>query len=166
MLVQRISSAHVSSAARPPIIAAQGLLVLVGFTHADTLREVHRMIEKLLHLRLIEDAHGRPEYSLLQQGGDLVLVPQFTLYADCRRGRRASYHNALALEPAAVLFQALIDACAEYLHAHPQFSVHMQHGWFGAKMRVELVNEGPLSFWLDSEELFAQPAQQASPSTL
>ncbi len=146
IVVQRVQSAHVEwgeGATRP---IAAGLLCLIGFHRSDDAEVLEPMAEKLLHLRIFEDAGGRLNRSLLESGGGLVLVPQFTLYADCRKGRRPSFTDALAPDAAHDLFQRFVSRCQERLPG-------VQAGCFGAHMRVHLVNDGPVTVILDSTAL-------------
>lgn len=146
IVVQRVQSARVEwdQDATEPIGA--GLLGLVGYHRGDGAEVLEPMAEKLLHLRIFEDAGGRMDRSLLESGGGLVLVPQFTLYADCRKGRRPSFTDALAPEPARDLFHRFVSRCQERLPG-------VRAGCFGAHMRVHLVNDGPVTVILDSTEL-------------
>jgi D-aminoacyl-tRNA deacylase len=146
IVVQRVQSAWVEweQAATEPIGA--GLLCLVGLHRDDGAAVLEPMAEKLLHLRVFEDERARMNRSLLETRGGLVLVPQFTLYADCRKGRRPGF--AAALEPVAAqgLFERFVKRCAEQVPG-------VQSGRFGAHMRVHLVNDGPVTLLLDSVEL-------------
>ena len=146
IVVQRVLSAQVEwgQDATDPIGA--GLLCLVGYHRRDAAEVLEPMAEKLLHLRIFADAGGHVNRSLLECGGGLVLVPQFTLYADCRKGRRPSFTDALAPEPARDLFHRFVSRCQERLPG-------VRAGCFGAHMRVHLVNDGPVTVILDSAEL-------------
>ena len=150
VLLQRVATAQVTweeaGVAAATARIGPGLLCLVGFQAGDTAAELEPMAEKLVHLRVFEDAAGRMNRSLLEVAGGLVLVPQFTLYADCRKGRRPSFAPALAPDPARGLFSAFVAACTRYLPA-------VQQGCFGAHMQVHLVNDGPVTLLLDSETL-------------
>ena len=146
IVVQRVSSARVEwdGGATEPI--ASGLLCLVGFHRHDAAQVLEPMAEKLIHLRVFEDSGGRMNRSLVESAGGLVLVPQFTLYADCRKGRRPSFTDALAPDAALELFQRFVNLCQGKLPG-------VQAGRFGAHMRVHLLNDGPVTILLDSTEL-------------
>lgn len=146
IVVQRVQSAWVEwpTGATHPIGA--GLLCLVGFHRDDAAGLLEPMAEKLLHLRIFEDEAGRMNRSLLDTHGGLVLVPQFTLYGDCRKGRRPSFTDALAPDAARALFQRFVQACGVRVPA-------VQSGHFGAHMQVHGVNDGPVTLLLDSETL-------------
>jgi len=146
VVVQRVQSAHVEWDGEATAPIDPGLLCLVGFRHGDDAQVLEPMAVKLLHLRVCEDSGGRMNHSLLESAGGLVLVPQFTLYADCRKGRRPSFTDALAPEAASELFQRFVSRCRERLP-------DVQAGRFGAHMRVHLVNDGPVTVILDSAEL-------------
>lgn len=146
IVVQRVGSAHVEWAHGRTEAIGTGLLCLVGLHLGDDPPVLEPMAEKLLHLRIFEDDAGRMNRSLLETGGGLILVPQFTLYADCRRGRRPSFTSAMEPATARSLFEAFVERCAR---THPG----VQAGHFGAHMRVHLVNDGPVTIVLDSVEL-------------
>ena len=124
-----------------------GLLVLVGIGKDDTPETGKALAEKIVNLRVFDDAQGRMNRSLLERGGALLCVSQFTLWGDCRKGRRPSYDQAARPEVA----RALYDAFVESLRA---LGVSVETGQFQARMEVELVNDGPVTLWLDSQELF------------
>ena len=124
-----------------------GLLVLVGIGKDDTPETGKALAEKIVNLRVFDDAQGRMNRSLLERGGALLCVSQFTLWGDCRKGRRPSYDQAARPEVA----RALYDAFVESLRA---LGVSVETGQFQARMDVELVNDGPVTLWLDSQELF------------
>jgi D-tyrosyl-tRNA(Tyr) deacylase len=123
-----------------------GLLGLVGFRREDERALCGPMAEKMVHLRIFEDGQGRMNRSLLEVGGALVLVPQFTLYADCRKGRRPGFSEALEPEAARGHFEVFVTACRSHLAG-------IVTGRFATHMRVHLVNDGPVTILLDSEEL-------------
>lgn len=150
VLVQRVAGAHVTwvdgdaRGATEPI--GGGLACLVGFGSGDGADVLEPMADKLVHLRVFEDDGGRLNRSLLETAGGLLLVPQFTLYADCRKGRRPSFSHALAPEEANTLFEGFVSACARHVPS-------VRRGRFGATMQVHLVNDGPVTILLDSDEL-------------
>lgn len=146
IVVQRVRSARVEwpEGATAPI--GTGLLCLVGFHRDDGASVLEPMAEKLLHLRIFGDDEGRMNRSLLDVGGALLLVPQFTLYADCRKGRRPGFADALAPAAASALFERFVGACEARGPA-------VERGRFGAHMQVHGINDGPVTILLDSAEL-------------
>ena len=142
-LLQRVSAAQVTVASELVGAIGPGLLVLVAVQRGDDERRAERLLERLLGYRVFPDAAGRMNLSLRDRGGGLLLVPQFTLAADTRKGTRASFTAAAPPEEGQRLFDwLLVRARAKY----PQVA----SGRFGAEMRVSLVNEGPVTFWLES----------------
>jgi D-tyrosyl-tRNA(Tyr) deacylase len=142
-LLQRVTAARVEVAGETVGAIGPGLLVLVGVQKGDDERRAERLLERLLGYRVFPDAMGRMNLSLADRGGGLLLVPQFTLAADTRKGTRASFTAAAPPEEGRRLFDFLFE------HArlrHPQ----VETGRFGADMRVSLVNDGPVTFWLES----------------
>lgn len=142
-LLQRVSRAEVEVAGRSIARIGPGLLVLVGVQRADDEAQADRLLERLLGYRVFEDRDGRMNLSLLDTGGALLLVPQFTLAADTRKGRRPGFSTAAAPDEGARLFS--------YLLGQAQGRVaQLQSGEFGADMQVSLVNDGPVTFWLET----------------
>lgn len=140
-LMQRVTQARVEIAGETRASIATGLLVLVGVEKADATRHADRLLERLLSYRVFPDAAGRMNLSLADTGGGLLLVPQFTLAADTRKGTRPGFSTAAAPEVACQLFDYLgQQACA----CHPEVGL----GVFGADMQVTLTNNGPVTFWL------------------
>jgi len=142
-LLQRVTRAEVSVDGRTIGSIGPGLLVLVAVHRDDTSRDVARLAERLLTYRVFPDAAGRMNRSLTDIAGGLLLVPQFTLAADTRKGTRASFTKAAAPEKAAAYFDELVSACGHDL-------ANVETGEFGADMQVSLVNDGPVTFWLES----------------
>jgi len=140
-----VRKAVVSVAGKPVAEMGEGLLVLVGVGHADQTSDALELARKLVHLRVFEDTAGKINESLLDTGGTLGLVSQFTLFGDTRKGRRPSFGRAAPADIAEPLVDALADAACEY-------GVAVVTGSFGATMEVELVNVGPLTLWLDTRE--------------
>lgn len=122
-----------------------GLLALVGITHDDTMQEVAWMAEKLLSLRVFPDDDGKMNRNVVDAGGGLLLVSQFTLYGNLRKGTRPSFIEAARPEVAQPLFDALVATCKAMANG----SVPVQQGIFGAMMQVELVNDGPVTVILE-----------------
>ncbi len=142
-LLQRVSEARVQVAGEVVGGIGPGLLVLVGVQRDDTEARTERLLERLLGYRVFADESGRMNRSLREVGGGLLLVPQFTLAADTRKGARPSFSSAAPPDLGRRLFDYLV-ACAQA--AHPQVAT----GVFGADMQVALVNEGPVTFWLET----------------
>ncbi|MDX1498387.1 MAG: D-aminoacyl-tRNA deacylase [Woeseiaceae bacterium] len=142
-LLQRVS--HAAVAVRGETIAGigPGLLVLVAVHRDDTERDVTRLAERILTYRVFPDADGRMNRSLLDEELALLLVPQFTLAADTKKGTRASFTRAAEPATGEARFEALAAACRERLAV-------VETGRFGANMQVSLTNDGPVTFWLES----------------
>ena len=140
-LLQRVSEASVSVGGGRVADIRRGLLVFIGVEHGDSEAEADRLLERVLSYRVFPDAEGRMNLDLSQVQGGLLLVPQFTLAADTRKGNRPSFTPAAAPEEGARLFR-YICVSASALHAPVALGV------FGADMQVGLVNDGPVTFWL------------------
>lgn len=142
-LIQRVASASVSVAGCEVGRIGRGLLALIGVRREDDEAAADRLLERLLGYRLFEDAAGRMNLSLGETQGELLLVPQFTLAADTRKGMRASFGPAASPERARLLFDHLVSRARAL---HPRLAT----GEFGAHMQVALVNDGPVTFWIES----------------
>ena len=142
-LLQRVTRAEVRIDGRSVGRIGRGLLVLVAVHREDTPRDVSRLAERLLGYRVFPDAGGRMNRSLRDEAAELLLVPQFTLAADTRKGTRASFTKAAPPEKGAAFFEDLVTACRQELET-------VETGRFGANMQVSLVNDGPVTFWLES----------------
>ena len=129
----------------------RGLLVLVGFATADTPETGRALAEKIVNLRVFDNEQGKMDRSILEMGGGLLVVSQFTLYGDCRQGRRPSYSMAASPESARPLYHSFIAALQDLVRAH---KVILSEGQFQAMMEVESVNDGPVTLLLDSERNF------------
>ncbi|MFP5222374.1 MAG: D-aminoacyl-tRNA deacylase [Acidobacteriota bacterium] len=152
LLLQRVSRAHVDVAGERVAGVGRGFLVLAGFGPEDAPDSPdaawwRAMLEKLVKLRVFPDEAGKMNVSLLDAGGEVLLVSQFTLYADCRKGLRPSFSQAAPPQVAQALFDRLCDDVAALL---PDGRV--ARGVFGADMAVELVNAGPVTIMLDSRD--------------
>ena len=123
----------------------KGLVILVGFTYDDTIEDIKKMVDKIIHLRIFDDDNGVMNRSLLDVGGEVLSVSQFTLYADTRKGRRPSYMKALRGEEAIHLY----DQFNLQLKDH---NINVSTGIFGADMKVSITNDGPITIALESEE--------------
>ena len=144
-VVQRVSSSKVTVDGEVTGEINKGLLVLLGVTHEDTSKDVDYIIDKVLNLRIFEDENEKMNLSLKDVGGELLVVSQFTLYGNCRKGRRPRFIDAALPAEADFLYQYF----AEYLKKE---GANVQTGQFQAMMQVELVNEGPVTIILDSED--------------
>jgi D-tyrosyl-tRNA(Tyr) deacylase len=142
-LLQRVSRAAVTVGDRTIGEIGPGLLVLVAVHRDDTDRDIARLARRILTYRVFPDDSGRMNLSLLDTGGDLLLVPQFTLAADTRKGTRASFSRAAAPNTSTAFFSRLVSLCREQVG-------RVETGEFGAHMQVSLVNDGPVTFWLES----------------
>jgi D-tyrosyl-tRNA(Tyr) deacylase len=142
-LLQRVRSARVEVGGETVGAIGRGLLVLVGVQKADDEARADRLLERLLGYRVFPDQADRMNLSLRDIGGALLLVPQFTLAADTRKGTRASFTSAAPPEEGRRLFDYLVDRARG---SHPD----VRTGRFGADMQVSLINDGPVTFWLES----------------
>ncbi|MCR4904072.1 MAG: D-tyrosyl-tRNA(Tyr) deacylase [Butyrivibrio sp.] len=124
----------------------KGFMVLIGVNQTDTREIADKMIKKLLGLRIFKDENDKTNLSLENVNGELLLISQFTLYADCRKGNRPSFINAGKPDMANELYEYIIDKCKKQVKV-------VETGIFGAEMKVSLVNDGPFTIILDSEDL-------------
>ncbi len=145
-VLQRVRSASVSIGGEAVGKIGKGFLVLLGISPEDTEREGDFLLDKLLGLRVFEDGDGKMNRSLLDCGGALLVVSQFTLYADCRKGRRPSFTGAARPETAVPLYE-------RFLAGARAAGVPTECGEFGADMLVSLENDGPVTILLDTDEL-------------
>jgi D-tyrosyl-tRNA(Tyr) deacylase len=146
-VIQRVSSASVSVAGEQVSSIGPGLAVLLGVGRDDAAADVAWLAEKVIGLRIFEDEQGKMNRSLLEVGGELLVVSQFTLYGDARKGRRPSFIEAMEPEGANALYQAFCAACRGH-------GARVAEGVFRADMSVALVNEGPVTLLLDSRRTF------------
>jgi len=142
-LLQRVTSASVEVGGRELARIGAGLLVLVAVERDDTPAAAARLLDRLLHYRVFEDDEGRMNRSVTDTGGGLLLVPQFTLAADTKKGLRPGFSTAAAPEVGRRLFEELLELARQRMPA-------VQAGYFGAHMRVSLVNDGPVTFWIQA----------------
>ncbi len=145
-VLQRVSQAAVEVEGEEIAHIGRGLLVLLGVAKGDTEAEAYRLAQKVAEMRLFPDEEGRLNRSLLEVRGEALVVSQFTLLGDVRRGRRPSFHDAAPPEEAA----SLVDTFA---YALRRLGVETKTGRFGAYMKVHLINDGPVTILLDSEDL-------------
>lgn len=142
-LLQRVSEARVEVDGQVVGAIGRGLLVLAGVRAQDDEASARAAIERLLNYRVFADADGKMNLSLRDVEGGLLLVPQFTLAADTKKGTRASFTKAAAPDKGQAFFERLVAACQERLET-------VETGRFGANMQVTLTNDGPVTFWLES----------------
>ena len=141
-IIQRVSEASVTVEGQVIGQIGKGYLVLIGVGENDTKELADRYIKKMLGLRIFEDENGKTNLSLKDVGGSLLVVSQFTLYADCSHGNRPGFTNAAKPDHANALYEYFVDKCREQ-------AVHVETGSFGADMKVELVNDGPFTIILE-----------------
>jgi D-tyrosyl-tRNA(Tyr) deacylase len=142
IVIQRVRHGRVSVNGEIIAEIGQGVVILVGVGPADGEEQARYLVEKLANLRIFEDEHGKINRSLLEVGGSAIVVSQFTLYADTRKGRRPSFTDAAPPE----LASPLVERFAEMLREQ---GVETQTGQFGAHMLVEIANDGPVTIWLE-----------------
>jgi D-tyrosyl-tRNA(Tyr) deacylase len=147
VLLQEVLSASVKIDGKEVGAISRGYLLFVAFTAGDDERILQRMAEKVLKLRVFPDENGKTNKSLADVGGSVLSVSQFTLYADAKEGNRPSFVKAMRPEEAKPLFALWNNYLRQALPS-------LQTGVFGADMKVSLINDGPFTLWLDSEELF------------
>lgn len=145
VVVQRVTQAHVEVAGATVGAIRTGLLVLVGVTSTDTQKDAEYLADKILHLRIFPDDGKRMNRSLLEARGGLLVISQFTLYGDCRKGRRPGFDQAAPPEQAKTLY----DYFVERLRLS---NTIVETGVFQAEMEVHLINDGPVTFVLDSNK--------------
>lgn len=145
-VIQRVREANVTVDDQVVGSIQKGFLVLIGVSNDDTKEIADKMIKKMIQLRIFDDEQGKTNLSLDAVNGELLLISQFTLYADCKKGNRPSFINAGNPELANELYEYIIDEC------HKKCPV-VEKGIFGADMKVQLVNDGPFTIVLDSGEL-------------
>lgn len=145
-VIQRVTRASVKVDGEMIGEIADGLLVLIGVSDSDTTEIADKMIKKLIGLRIFADSEGKTNLSLADVGGGLLLVSQFTLYANCKKGNRPSFIKAGAPDMAEEMYEYIISECKKRMD-------DVQRGIFGADMKVELLNDGPFTIVLDSDEL-------------
>ena len=145
-VIQRVKEASVQVNGESVGSIKKGYLVLIGVSDTDTETVADKLVKKMIGLRIFEDENGKTNLSLADVGGSLLLVSQFTLYANCRKGNRPSFTEAGAPDRAEALYRYIIDECKKSV---PE----VQTGIFGAEMEVGLINDGPFTILLDSEKM-------------
>lgn len=146
-VVQRATRASVTSDGAVTGAIGPGLVVLLGIQAGDGEHEIRWMAEKISNLRIFDDGEGKMNRSLLDTGGAMLIVSQFTLYGDCRKGRRPGYSAAAPPQVAEPLYRAFVAAIE-------RLGIETGTGIFQASMQVELVNDGPVTLLLDSDKVF------------
>lgn len=142
LVIQRVKNAKVDIDGKTVSSIGKGLLVLLGVTHEDTKETVDYLVKKLCKLRVFEDENGKMNLSIKDVEGKLLIVSQFTLYADCSRGNRPSFVNAAKPDFANELYEYFCEKCKEE-------QIEVQKGIFGADMKVSLLNDGPVTIILE-----------------
>jgi len=143
IVIQRVKLARVEVSGSVSGAIGAGLLVLLGIAKTDSEKDAEYLVEKVLHLRIFPDSDGKMNRNVAEAGGSLLLVSQFTLYGDCRKGRRPSFDSAASPQDAARLYQYFVDTAR-------QSAVPVETGVFQAAMQVHLVNDGPVTIICDS----------------
>lgn len=146
IVLQRVLEAKVEVEGKTVGEIGKGYLLLLGVSNEDNKEIADKMIEKVSRLRIFEDSEGKINLSIGQVDGQVLVVSQFTLYADCRKGNRPSFTNAGSPSLAEELYEYVLSRCSELFK-------NTQHGVFGAQMKVSLVNDGPFTVVLDSNEI-------------
>ena len=145
-LIQRVNKAEVTIEGRTAGAIEEGVCVFVGVSNTDTMEIADKMIRKLINLRIFSDENDKTNLNISSVNGELLIISQFTLYADCKKGNRPSFTNAGKPEFANQMYEYILKKCAEEIP-------HIAHGVFGAHMEVSLVNDGPFTVVLDSSEI-------------
>jgi len=148
-VIQRVSNAKVDVDGETLGAIGRGFMILIGIAESDTEEIADKMIQKMLKLRIFDDENGKTNLSIDDVGGELLLISQFTLYADCRKGNRPSFFRAGNPEMASKMYDYIVEKCTS-------LGYKTGHGKFGAEMEVSLINDGPFTIVLDSEEMFGK----------
>ena len=145
-VIQRVKESEVRVDGEVLGSIGKGFMVLIGVSNSDTKEIADKMIKKMLGLRIFEDEQGKTNLSLDTVGGSLLLISQFTLYANCKKGNRPSFIEAGAPGNAEEMYEYIIEKCKEQVET-------VERGQFGADMKVSLINDGPFTIILDSDNL-------------
>ncbi|WP_456153416.1 D-aminoacyl-tRNA deacylase [Mogibacterium sp.] len=145
-VIQRVTHADVVVDGNELGRIGKGFMVLIGVSKEDDKAIADKMVDKMIKLRIFEDENGKTNLSLDDVGGELLLISQFTLYANCKKGNRPSFIDAGAPEEANALYEYIIERCKERVNV-------VERGEFGADMKVSLLNDGPFTIVLDSSEI-------------
>ena len=146
LVIQRVTHASVTVDNNVIGKIGKGYMVLIGVSDTDTKEIADKMLDKMIKLRIFEDENGKTNLSLADVGGELLLISQFTLYANCKKGNRPSFIEAGSPDHANALYDYIIEKCKERVDV-------VEQGEFGAEMKVELLNDGPFTVILDSEQI-------------
>lgn len=146
LVIQRVTHASVTVDNNVIGKIGKGYMVLIGVSDTDTKEIADKMLDKMIKLRIFEDENGKTNLSLADVGGELLLISQFTLYANCKKGNRPSFIEAGSPDHANALYEYIIEKCKERVDV-------VEQGEFGAEMKVELLNDGPFTIILDSEQI-------------
>lgn len=146
LLIQRVSAASVSVDGHVTGSIRAGFLILAGFRKGDVQTDIKRLSDKCLNLRIFEDDNGKMNRSLIDIRGELLIVSQFTLYANCKKGRRPGFDNSMPPDDAEKYYNLLLEEMAKS-------GLKVEKGVFGAKMEISLVNDGPVTIMLDGDEI-------------
>jgi len=146
LVIQRVKRASVSVDGKITGVIGNGLLVFLGISQSDTINILQRYVDKLIKMRIFSDEYGKTNLSILDVAGELLIVSQFTLYADCRKGNRPSFIHAGSPNLANALYEEFKSLCKLQVPS-------VESGIFGADMAVSLENDGPFTIVLDSDEL-------------
>ncbi len=142
-LIQRVTEAGVSAEGKGENRIGPGLVILLGVAASDTPEDLEYLVDKVTNLRIFNDDEGKMNRSVLDIGGEALVISQFTLYSDTRRGRRPGFTDAASPDSAEPLYEAFADAVE-------QKGVPVERGWFGAHMRVDIQNDGPVTLMIES----------------
>lgn len=145
LLVQRVSSAQVDVDSKTVGKIKNGFLVLIGVTHTDTTQIADYLVKKLCNLRVFKDENSKMNLSIKDVDGELLVVSQFTLYADCQHGNRPSFVNSAKPDMANELYEYFVEKCRKEVK-------NVETGIFGADMKVSLLNDGPVTIMLEKED--------------
>ena len=146
-VIQRVLNSSVKVDGETIGAIGKGFMVLIGVADTDRKEIADKLVDKMIKLRIFEDSEGKTNLSLSDVGGELLLVSQFTLYADCKKGNRPSFIKAGKPDFANEMYEYIISKCRTYE------GLKVEKGKFGADMKVELINDGPFTIVLDSEEM-------------
>ena len=145
VLLQRVNKASIIINNKKFSSINNGLLVFLGIQTKDSIKDVKYLVRKIINLRIFNDENSLMNLSILDKQYSIMLVSQFTLYGDCKKGNRPSFINAEKPEKAKILYQLFIDELNKY-------NINLKTGKFGANMTVNLINNGPVTLWIDSNE--------------
>ena len=149
VVIQRVTEASVEIEGKINGAIGPGMMILVGIEAEDDMTDIEWLTSKIVNLRIFDDENGVMNRSIKDANGDILVVSQFTLYADCRKGNRPSFVKAGAPAEANRLYEYFMERCKTHVEK-------VEHGIFGADMKISLVNDGPFTLMLDSQELFTK----------